>query len=309
MTVKTSQPILVTGATGGKQGSTGRKVVELLREKDLPVRAFVWREDDRSEDLKAFGAEVFVGDLLNADDVFKSFEGVKRAYFAFPVKPGLLHATTHFAAAARRVETEVVVDLGHLNNAFDAPSPRTREHWMSEQIFDWAGINAAHLHAGVFMENVLRGSVERVRSERKFTIPMGAPNMPIPLIAGIDVARVSAAVLADPSAYAGRAFPISTVMTTPTGIAEAYSRVLGEPVIYEPISEAQWRTDAFAREGANAEFEIEHLTKLWWTLAHPDPAHAPDLRKITESVGEIIGAEPLSFEAFLAATLKTTTPA
>jgi len=42
-------PILVTGAAGGTQGSTGRRVASLLLEKDVPVRALVHKFDGRSD--------------------------------------------------------------------------------------------------------------------------------------------------------------------------------------------------------------------------------------------------------------------
>jgi uncharacterized protein YbjT (DUF2867 family) len=59
---------LVTGAGGGV-GGVGRRVVGLLRERDLPVRAFVHRDDDRAEALRALGADVFVGDLARPSAV------------------------------------------------------------------------------------------------------------------------------------------------------------------------------------------------------------------------------------------------
>ena len=52
--------ILVTGAAG-QLGAVGRTVTGLLRERGLPVRAMVRREDDRAADLRAAGAEVVVG--------------------------------------------------------------------------------------------------------------------------------------------------------------------------------------------------------------------------------------------------------
>lgn len=60
--------ILVTGAAGCL-GGVGRTVVEILRQRDLPVRALVRREDERSDALRKIGAEVVVGDLTRAADV------------------------------------------------------------------------------------------------------------------------------------------------------------------------------------------------------------------------------------------------
>jgi nucleoside-diphosphate-sugar epimerase len=55
--------ILVTGAAG-QLGAVGRNVTGLLLDRGLPVRAMVRREDDRAAALRAAGAEVVVGDLL-----------------------------------------------------------------------------------------------------------------------------------------------------------------------------------------------------------------------------------------------------
>src|SRR4051794_32527704 len=61
--------ILVTGAAG-QLGAVGRTVTGLLLERGIPVRALVRREDDRAAALRAAGAEVVVGDLLEPADVY-----------------------------------------------------------------------------------------------------------------------------------------------------------------------------------------------------------------------------------------------
>jgi NAD(P)-dependent dehydrogenase (short-subunit alcohol dehydrogenase family) len=112
-----SQPILVTGAAGGAQGSTGRRITALLLEKGIPVRAFVHKLDARSDALRELGAEVVQGDLLDRDSVRASLRGIKRAYFTYSVTDGLLEATTIFAMAAREAETELVVNNSQLQGA------------------------------------------------------------------------------------------------------------------------------------------------------------------------------------------------
>ena len=96
-----SHPILITGAAGGQQGSTGRVIATLLLEHGLSVRAFVHKLDARSDELRQLGAEIFAGDLLSASSVQAAMKDVKRAYFTYPVADGLLEATTIFAASAR----------------------------------------------------------------------------------------------------------------------------------------------------------------------------------------------------------------
>jgi NAD(P)H dehydrogenase (quinone) len=50
-------PNLVAGAAG-RLGGVGRDVVDIVRQRDLPVRTLVLSEDDRAESLRATGAEV-----------------------------------------------------------------------------------------------------------------------------------------------------------------------------------------------------------------------------------------------------------
>src|SRR6476620_1914325 len=82
-------PILVTGAAG-QLGGVGRAVVGLLLERGLPVRALVRREDDRADALRAAGAEVVVGDLLEPADVDRAVSGTGGVYFGMSVSPGYL---------------------------------------------------------------------------------------------------------------------------------------------------------------------------------------------------------------------------
>jgi hypothetical protein len=53
-----SHTILVTGAAGGQQGSTGRLVATRLLKQGLSVRAFVHKLDARCDELLKHGAEI-----------------------------------------------------------------------------------------------------------------------------------------------------------------------------------------------------------------------------------------------------------
>src|ERR671924_2432823 len=75
-----NEVILVTGAAG-QVGAVGRTVTGLLLERGLPVRAMVRREDDRAAALRAAGAEVVVGDLLEPADVYRVVSGCRRGFF------------------------------------------------------------------------------------------------------------------------------------------------------------------------------------------------------------------------------------
>jgi uncharacterized protein YbjT (DUF2867 family) len=92
--------ILVTGAAG-QLGAVGRTVTGLLLDRGLPVRAMVHREDDRAAALRAAGAEVVVGDLLEPADVHRVVSGCRRVYFGMSLSAEYLEASVTMAEKGR----------------------------------------------------------------------------------------------------------------------------------------------------------------------------------------------------------------
>ena len=105
------KPVLVTSAAGGTQGRTGRHVADLLLARKVPIRAFVRQIDERSDQLKALGAEIFVGDFLDVRSVIKAVKGVSSVYYAYPVQDGLGDATAAMAFAAKEEGVSCLVNL------------------------------------------------------------------------------------------------------------------------------------------------------------------------------------------------------
>jgi len=233
--------ILVIGATGGKQGSTGGQVARLLIERGLPVRAFVHHLDERANWLRSAGAELAAGDLLDYPTVRRALEGVRRAYFIYPVEDGLLDATAVFAAAARAARLELVVNVSMLDPRPDAATSRLRQHWFAEQILDWAGLNVVHLRAPPYFENVRALVAESIARQGTIYLPWGQGSAVIPLVAAADVARVAAGVLGGPNRR-GQVLPFVGDLLTVEEVMQAFSRALDRPLRYVNITDDQWRS-------------------------------------------------------------------
>src|SRR5260370_41012997 len=123
-----SHPILITGAAGGQQGSTGRVIATLLLNQGLPVRAFVHKLDARSDELRQKRAEIIEGDLLNPASVQAAMKDVKRAYFTYPVADGLLEAATIVATSARDAGEQLGVNNSQFQGTPDDPLFRDLQH-------------------------------------------------------------------------------------------------------------------------------------------------------------------------------------
>src|SRR4029453_13444507 len=224
-----AKPVLVTSAAGGRQGKTGRHVSKILLRRGIPVRAFVHKIDERSEQLRALGAEIFEGDFLDVRSVQRAVQGTSSVYFAYPVQDGLLDATAAMAVAARG-----------------------------------GGIGAVHVRAPVFYENLASLVRLSLPAQGAVRLPWGKEQTLLPLVAGEDVAPGAVGLLMSPSLTASTAYPVIGAVISLKHIIATFARVLGKDVRYEEISDDQWRSEALAR-GLNAH-ALEHLSSLWKAL-------------------------------------------
>lgn len=291
----TDRMVLVTAAAGGTQGQTGRHVTEMLLAKGVPVRAFVRRLDERSDRLRALGAEPFVGDFLDIQSVQRALKDVSGIYFAYPVQDGLLDATAIMAVAAREEGIARLVDLVMLRSSPDAPTPRMRQNYLSEQVFEWAGIGAVHVRAAVFYEN-LRSLVRLdLANQGAIRLPWSRESTVIPLVAAEDVAHVATALLTSPAVPAGGAYPLIGTVLSLRDIIATFSRVLGRDIQYEEISDDEWRRDALAR--GYDPHAVEHLSHLWRSLR--SASSQSGRFELTDTIEKLGGVRSKSFEEFV----------
>ena len=291
------KPILVTSAAGGSQGKTGRHVAELLLARKLPVRAFVRKLDERSDRLKALGADIFVGDFLDVRSVLKAVKGAGAIYFAYPVQDGLGDATAAMAHAAREEGISRVVDLVMYQSSTDAPTPRMRQNYLSEQVFEWAGVGPQHIRATVFYENVARLVAASLPARGAIRLPWGKESTLLPLVAGEDVARIAVGLLTGASWTPNIAHPVIGQAPSLTEIIVAFARALDRDVHYEEITDEQWKAEALAG-GWNAH-AVEHLSSLWKSLRAAALAPEAGRFAVTDTIETIGGAKPKTFEAFV----------
>ncbi|WP_024517915.1 NmrA family NAD(P)-binding protein [Bradyrhizobium sp. Tv2a-2] len=292
-----TKPILVTSAAGGRQGKTGRHLSEMLLARGVPVRAFVHTIDERSERLHALGAEIVQGDFLDIRSVQRAVQGTSAIYFAYPVQDGLLDATAAMALAGREAGVSRLVNLVMLQSSPDAPTPRMRQNYLSEQVFEWAGIGAAHIRATIFYENVAALVRQSLPAQGAVRLPWGGENTVLPLVAGEDVARVAAGLLAGGELKTGTAYPLIGATLSLKEIVATFALVLGRDVRYEEISDDEWRQVARARD--YNPHAIEHLSSLWRAIRSAaidpkDPRYA-----VSSTLETIGGAAPKTFEAFV----------
>src|SRR5262249_26376138 len=221
--------VLVTGATG----DTGRATVDELLARGHEVRALAHAQDDRSRTLQERGVEVVFGDLLDFDQVRAALDGAQRAYFVYPIRPGILQATAYFAQAAKEARVDGIVNMSQISARENAKSHAATDHWLSERVFDWSGLTVAHIRPTYFAEWLLylAPMIKRGLLHVPFGTGRHAP------IAAEDQGRVIAGILEDPAPHKGGMYPLfGPVEYTYEQIAQVLGRALGKSVEYKQIS-------------------------------------------------------------------------
>jgi NAD(P)H dehydrogenase (quinone) len=209
-----TQPILITGAAG-RLGAVGRKIVENLRQRGLPVRALVRSEDERSDSLRSVGAEIATGDLTRATDVVRALEGCTRMFFGMSVSAQYLEATVVAAAVARECRNlEVFVNISQMTVSQMSitqmtDSPQQRQQWLGEQVLNWSGIPVVNVRATVFLQHFFfsEWAAESIARDNTIRLPFGTGRTS-PVDAG-NVADVIAEILVSPTGHIGKIYELT----------------------------------------------------------------------------------------------------
>ena len=287
--------ILVTGAAG-QFGAVGRTVTSLLLDRGLRVRAMVRREDERAAALRAAGADVVVGDLLEPADVYRVVSGCRRVYFGMSVSTGYLEATVTMAAVARELGVSVLVNMSQMTVSQmsiqnTTPSPQQRQHWLSEQALAWSGLPVVTIRPTVFLEGFfLPLTSQSVRDRSRIELPFGlGKTSPV---ATADVARVVAAVLAGPGPHIGTIYELTGPRSQDIhGVAREYSEALNREVTYADISAEVWE------RGLNGAGLSEHVIHHLLTMAALNRAGRYD--RMADGVERVTGRPPMSVREFV----------
>ncbi len=257
--------ITVFGATGAQGGGLVRAIANDPRS-EFSVRA-VTRDinSDKAKALAKPGVEVVYGDLSKPETVHKALEGAYGAFFVtfywahFSPEQEKAEAAL-FAKAAKEAgikhaiwstleDTRELVPLHDdrmptLMNKYKVPHFDAKGE--SNQQFKNAGVPTTFFHASFYWDNfIFFGSGPKRGEDGKLvlTLPIGDAKM-----AGIgaeDIGKCAYGIFKNPNEYIGKNVGVSGEHLTGTQMAEALSKALGEPVVYNKIPAAVYRSFGF----------------------------------------------------------------
>ena len=298
------KPILVTGAAG-RVGAIGRTVTELLLKQGKAVRAMVRSEDKRAQALRDMGAEIVVGDLLDLDAMDRAIAGCETMYFGMSVSDALLAATVNTAAVAKHHGVKAFVNMSQMTVAQmsvteTTTSPQQKLHWLAEQALNWSGLPVVRVRPTVLQEGFfLILTADSVRESNQIRLPFGEGKTS-PVVVE-DVARVIAALLADPQPHIGKVYHLTGPQSENMHFyAREYSNALGRTITYQDIPVESWR-DGLLGRGLPVHL-VTHLT----TMAELHRAGRYD--RMSADVMALTGQAPTSTQEFVRRNAATFTP-
>jgi uncharacterized protein YbjT (DUF2867 family) len=277
--------ILVTSAAG----HTGMAVTLNLLQKGYPVRAFVRRLDTRSKLLEKAGAEIAVGDLFDLQNLRNALKGVQRAYHCPPFANNLLHNTMLFAIAAEEAKLEVVALLSAWNSHSGHPSVVTREHWITNQLFQWMpSVDVVYINPGLFAFTYML-SLPVIKHFGMFVAPFGNGKNAPP--SNEDIAKVISTVLIMPDEHIGKNYrPTGPELITATDAANIYGKVLNRNVSYRDIP-----FNMFAKAAITQGFSLMDISQLRYYVQELKEG-AFEISGVTDHVELVTKEKPESFE-------------
>jgi len=257
--------ITVFGATGAQGGGLVRAIVNDPNS-EFSVRAVTREPDsDKAKALAALGAEVVYGDLGDAASVHKALEGAYGAFFvtfywahfspeqekneaalfAYAAKEaGIKHAVWSTLEDTREL---FPIDDNRMPTLMDKYNvPHFDAKGESNKQFIAAGVPTTFLHASFYWDNFIYFGAGPKRGEDgklALTLPIGDAKMAG--IAAEDIGKCVYGIFKKGQEYIGKNVGVAGEHLSGNQMADALSKALGEPVVYNKIPAAVYRSFGF----------------------------------------------------------------
>lgn len=267
-TSTTSSPTLVIGG----YGKTGRRVAQLLEQRDQPVRI-----GSRSAPTRF--------DWHDSSTWAAALDGVGRAYVTYSPDiafPGALDHIAAFTAAAEASGLERIVLLsGRGEEAAQA----------AERVVLDSAVDATVVRCAFFAQNFTEDFL--IDAVRQGVIALPAGDVAEPILDADDIADVVVAAFTE-EGHVGKVYELTGPrLMTFHDVAAELGAATGRTITYAPVTPAQW-ADAAVADGLPAG-EAEAMAELF---AHIFDGHNASL---ADGVAEAMGREPRDFRRFAAA--------
>lgn len=276
--------ILLAGATG----KVGQLVTARLVERGTRPTALV-RDPAKAEAQLGYGVDYVQGDLSDASSLDGVFQGVEVAYLANGQTDRQVELENTFIDAAAKAGLPRLVKISVASTSADTPMVFGRWQHAIEAHLAASGIPATLIRPNAFMAN-LYGFADTIKNGQIFSTT-GQGKMA--WIDPADIADVVVTALLDKT-HAGRTYTLTGPQAlTFDQVAQAFTRVLGREVTSIPIDNAAF-AGALTQAGLPA-WTVDAYVEMYAAV------RTGFLETVTGDVAAVLGREPRSLEAWIAA--------
>ena len=225
--------ILVSGATGTQGGAVARELIQ----RGYSVRGLTRNTNsEASQALQAHGIQMVQGDFDDPISLDRALEG---AYGAFSVQQyrgvgsdGEIRQGKAFADAAKRAEIKHFIYTSVAKAPLRTGVPQFESKLVIENYIQSLEIPYTIVRPASFMSTVEVWRTDAQGGE--FSGPQ-LPEFERVFVAPSDIGRFVAEAFDYPSDWLGKTLSIASDRITYAGIAEAMSRVMNRPVVYNQM--------------------------------------------------------------------------
>jgi len=276
------QKILVSGATG----NVGSRVVHELRERGVPVRAFV-RERDRAVQMLGHDVELAVGDFGEPGSIQAALDGMDGVFLACSNQPQQVEYENRVIDAAEEAGVRRIVKLSALGAAFGSPVAFWDWHARIEDHLRASDVPFVILRPTFSMANLL-ASAEAVKYTGKLFAPAGDAG--VSMIHPRDVAALASVALLE-DGHEGKWYTLTGPEAITFGQVAGYLRgALGREVEYLNVPD-EAALQGMVEQGL-PEFVAGQIVTVFGIL------RGGAQERTTGTVRTLTGREPAGFAEF-----------
>src|SRR4030095_1510322 len=174
-------------------------------------------------------------------------------------------ATVNAAAVAKYHGVKAFINISQMtvsqmSTTETTASPQQKLHWLPQLALNWSGLPVVHVRPTLLFEgSFLILTSDSVRASNQIRLPFGEGKTS-PVAVG-DVARVIAALLANPQPHIGKIYNLTGPQSENMHFyAQEYSKALGRTITYQDIPVEPWR-DALLERGFPSHL-VNHLVTV-----------------------------------------------
>jgi len=261
----TKKIITIFGATGAQGGSLAKAILSDPTS-EFSVRAVTRNvNSDKAKELAGLGAEVIAGDVEDPGSVQKALEGAYGAYFVTffwdhyspekEIEQAKVFADTAKKAGIKHAIWSTLEDTREFVPLHDDRMPTLNEKYKvphfdgkgeANKYFTQAGVPTTFFYPSFYWDNFIYfGAGPKKGTDGKLVLTLPIGNAKMGGIASEDIGKCAYGIFKKGQKLIGKKIGVAGELLTGQQMAEALTKALGQPVVYNKIPAATYRSFGF----------------------------------------------------------------